>query len=212
MCNRDWTVGPADRSRGQFLHDLWNDPAYGRSPPTAMVVAAASTPRMKPHRRPAWSDSMRVAAPGRDVRARRSHWPPAPACAARQLPPGSAAAHVPHEQLANGDAIVVVRDYVDEFKLDGGTVHKRVRWDSGTTRAASPSELRSNLDGSDLVVIDHPGLTLRATAEELQYAVSLVRADPRFADRVTPALQFDSGFSYREPGNPACYRARAAST
>ena len=45
MCNRDWTVGPADRSRGQFLHDLWSDPAYGRSPPTVMVVAAASTPQ-----------------------------------------------------------------------------------------------------------------------------------------------------------------------
>lgn len=121
------------------------------------------------------------------------------------LPPGSAAAHVPHEQLANGDAIVVVRDYVDEFKLDGGTVHKRVRWAWNYSRGTT-QELRSNLDGSDLAVIDHPGLTLRATAEELQYAVSLVSADPRFADRVTPALQFDSGFSYREPGNPACYQ------
>lgn len=44
MCNRNWNVGPAERSRGQFLHDLWSDPAYGRSPPTAMVDAAASTP------------------------------------------------------------------------------------------------------------------------------------------------------------------------
>ncbi|HQX24230.1 MAG: hypothetical protein KA911_01600 [Xanthomonadales bacterium] len=121
-----------------------------------------------------------------------------------ELAPGSAAAHVPHEQLANGDAIVVVRDYVDEFKLDGGTVHKRVRWAWNYSRGLT-QELRSNLDGSELVVIDHPRLTLRATADELQYAVSLVRDDPRFAGRVTPELQFDSGFSYREPGNPACY-------
>lgn len=120
------------------------------------------------------------------------------------LAPGSAAAHVPHEQLANGDAIVVIRDYVDEFKLDGGAVHKRVRWAWNYSRGIT-QELRSNLDGSDLTVIDHPGLTLRATAEELQYAVYLVRADPRFVDRVTPELQFDSGFSYREPATPACY-------
>jgi hypothetical protein len=44
MCNRDWSVGPADQSRGQFLHDLWSDPAYGRSPPTVMVEAVAITP------------------------------------------------------------------------------------------------------------------------------------------------------------------------
>jgi hypothetical protein len=120
------------------------------------------------------------------------------------LAPGSAAAHVPHEQLANGDAIVVIRDYVDEFKLDGGAVHKRVRWAWNYSRGIT-QELRSNLDGSDLTVIDHPGLTLRATAEELQYAVSLVRGDPRFAGRMMPELQFDSGFSYREPATPACY-------
>jgi hypothetical protein len=121
-----------------------------------------------------------------------------------QLPPGSAASHIAHEELANGDAIVVVRDYVDEFKLETGTVHKRVRWAWNYSRGIT-QELRSNLDGTDLAVIDHPRLTLRATAEELQYAVSLVRADPRFAGRVTPELQFDSGFSYREPGVPACY-------
>lgn len=129
------------------------------------------------------------------------------ACASvrdRELPPGSAAAHVPHERLANGDTIVVIRDYVDEFKLDGGTVHKRVRWAWNYSRGIS-QELRSNLDGSELAVIDHPELTLRATAEELQYAASLVRGDPRFAGRVAPDLQFDSGFSYREPATPACY-------
>ncbi|HWT15705.1 MAG TPA: hypothetical protein VN581_07985 [Patescibacteria group bacterium] len=43
MCGRSWTIGPANRSRGQFMHDLWADPATGRSPPVDMVTAAAAT-------------------------------------------------------------------------------------------------------------------------------------------------------------------------
>lgn len=121
----------------------------------------------------------------------------------QELPPRSAVRHVPHEQLANGDAIVVIRDYVDEFKVDGGSVHKRVRWAWNYSRGVA-QELQSELDGSGLVVSDHPGLTLRATPEELDYAVALIRDDPRLAARVTPDLQFDGGFSYREPASPAC--------
>lgn len=44
MCGRDWTIGPANKSRGQFMYDLWADPAYGRSPPVDMVTATAATP------------------------------------------------------------------------------------------------------------------------------------------------------------------------
>ena len=43
MCGRSWTVGPANKSRGQFMHDLWSDPSLGRSPPVDMVTAAAQT-------------------------------------------------------------------------------------------------------------------------------------------------------------------------
>ena len=43
MCGRSWTVGPGNRSRGQFMHDLWADPANGRSPPVDMVSASAAT-------------------------------------------------------------------------------------------------------------------------------------------------------------------------
>jgi hypothetical protein len=43
MCNRSWTVGPAGRSRGQFLYELWTNPAYGRSPPVPMQTRTAST-------------------------------------------------------------------------------------------------------------------------------------------------------------------------
>ncbi len=47
MCDggpdRPFTVGPQDKTRGQFIHDLWSDPAYGRSPPEDMVSASSTT-------------------------------------------------------------------------------------------------------------------------------------------------------------------------
>ncbi len=43
--NRPFTVGPQNSSRGQYLYDLWNTPAYGKSPPedmgSAMVVVGS---------------------------------------------------------------------------------------------------------------------------------------------------------------------------
>jgi hypothetical protein len=44
MCGRSWTIGPANKSRGEFMYDLWQDPAYGRSPPVDMVSATVATP------------------------------------------------------------------------------------------------------------------------------------------------------------------------
>jgi hypothetical protein len=44
MCGRDWDVGPGDKSRGQFLFDLWNDPVLGKSPPVDMVTETVATP------------------------------------------------------------------------------------------------------------------------------------------------------------------------
>ena len=43
MCGRDWDVGPGDKSRGQFMYDLWSDPSHGRSPPVDMVTASAQS-------------------------------------------------------------------------------------------------------------------------------------------------------------------------
>ena len=37
---RPFNVGPQSQSRGEFLYTLWNDPAYGKSPPE---TAATST-------------------------------------------------------------------------------------------------------------------------------------------------------------------------
>jgi hypothetical protein len=46
MCStgpgRPFDVGPQDKTRGRFMFDLWNDPAYGRSPPEDMVSASAT--------------------------------------------------------------------------------------------------------------------------------------------------------------------------
>ncbi len=36
MCDRTWTVGPSDQSRGAFMKDLWE--TYGRSEPVDMVL------------------------------------------------------------------------------------------------------------------------------------------------------------------------------
>lgn len=45
MCSggpgRPFDVGPQDKTRGQFMHDLWSNPEYGRSPPEDMVSANA---------------------------------------------------------------------------------------------------------------------------------------------------------------------------
>lgn len=43
MCNRSWTQGPADKSRGQFVFDLWDNPALGRSPPIVVAIESAAT-------------------------------------------------------------------------------------------------------------------------------------------------------------------------
>ena len=40
--NRPFTVGPQGQTRGEFMYDLWSDPAYGRSPPEDMVAASGS--------------------------------------------------------------------------------------------------------------------------------------------------------------------------
>ncbi len=43
--DRPFEVGPQDLSRGAFVHALWSDPAYGKSPPEAVGMATAVTSR-----------------------------------------------------------------------------------------------------------------------------------------------------------------------
>ncbi len=39
--DRPFVVGPQNKSRGQYIYDLWNSPSYGRSPPVNMATASA---------------------------------------------------------------------------------------------------------------------------------------------------------------------------
>ena len=39
---RPYSVGPQNRSRGAYLFELWDSPAYGRSPPVEIRHAALS--------------------------------------------------------------------------------------------------------------------------------------------------------------------------
>ncbi len=41
MCGRSWTVGPANKTRGEFMFDAWNN--YGKSAPVDMVSATAAS-------------------------------------------------------------------------------------------------------------------------------------------------------------------------
>lgn len=40
--NRPFSTGPQDKSRGQYMYDLWASPQHGRSPPVAMASAEAT--------------------------------------------------------------------------------------------------------------------------------------------------------------------------
>jgi hypothetical protein len=40
---RPFTVGPQSQSRGEFLFSLWNDPAYGKSPPETAATSTVLT-------------------------------------------------------------------------------------------------------------------------------------------------------------------------
>jgi hypothetical protein len=39
---RPFTVGPQNRSRGEYMHELWSNPLHGKSPPEPVATAAAT--------------------------------------------------------------------------------------------------------------------------------------------------------------------------
>lgn len=41
--DRPFTVGPQSQSRGDYVYGLWNNPAFGKSPPENMATATAAT-------------------------------------------------------------------------------------------------------------------------------------------------------------------------
>ena len=132
------------------------------------------------------------------------------ACAAnvpvREREPG-VLGHVPHETTADGDKVVVVRDYFEPRKIDGKDDDRRVQYVWNYTRGVTQRRLWS-ADGLSFEATDMPGMTLNATADELDYAYAIVRADPRYADVITSDTYFHGGFSVREPDSPCDDRAR----
>jgi hypothetical protein len=103
----------------------------------------------------------------------------------------------------NGDRIVVVRDYVDEVKIDGKDVRQRYQYAWNYTRAIAQLRIFS-LDGALLSVEDQPLLTLNASESEQAYAFSVVKADPRWKSLHNPDSTFYGGFSFRPPQHPVC--------
>lgn len=116
-------------------------------------------------------------------------------------------AHVPTQTLPDGHVAVLVREYDDDVKLDGGReqrMHVRYLWDY---TAAMAREIQTTPDGALLSDTTKPALTLNATDAELAYAVALLREDRTIDARFTADSDIYGGFSFREPGHEACDKA-----
>ena len=118
-----------------------------------------------------------------------------------------ALAHVPHETTAEGDKVVVVRDYVEPMKMDGRDEDRRVQYVWNYSRGLTQRRVW-NAGGDGYEVLDMPGLTLNATQAELDYAFSVVRDDRHYADVMTPDTLLQGGFSVREANSECDARAR----
>jgi len=112
-------------------------------------------------------------------------------------------AHVDDIAAENGDRILVLRDYVDELKIDGRDVRRRYQYAWNYSRAVTQERVYA-LDGSLLQLTDKPTLTLVANDAEQAYAFSVIRADPRWAGMHEPDSLFYGGFAFRQDGHPVC--------
>jgi hypothetical protein len=113
--------------------------------------------------------------------------------------------HVPVVRLPDGHEAVLVRDYGDEQKIDGG--ERRVRVEYLWDYSAGAARVRTlDLDGRVLEDHTQPGLTLNATPQELEYAFELARSEPSLAAKARGHADVDwyGGFSFREPGHAGC--------
>ncbi len=111
--------------------------------------------------------------------------------------------HVDDIAAENGDRILIARDYLDEIKLDGGTVQRRYQYAWNYSRSIAQERV-FDIEGKQISLNDMPALSLSATKQEQNYAFSLVRADKRWASYLPPGSTLYGGFIYREPENPQC--------
>ncbi len=104
---------------------------------------------------------------------------------------------------AEGNRVLIVRDYVDELKIDGQDVRQRFQYIWNYSRGIAQMRVFS-LDGALLRTEDQPRLTLNATEAEKKFAFERVRADPRWQGMYRADSIFYGGFSFRPPEHDVC--------
>ena len=117
---------------------------------------------------------------------------------------GSTIDHVPTMTLPDGHVAVLVRSFEDEVKLPDGTEERRrveYLWDYS---AGIARERHLTMAGAVLSDETLPFVTMHAIEAELDFAVTLLRANPEIDARFTADTDIYGGFAFREPGHAIC--------
>lgn len=101
--------------------------------------------------------------------------------------------------------VVVVRSYGDEFKIDGHDVPVNVAYAWDYDRAVAIERI-TDAQGQLMSLTDQPDLTLNLSDAEKDYAFELARTHPDLKQQMDGADHVYGGFSYREAGDPACFK------
>lgn len=118
------------------------------------------------------------------------------ACSSTTTKPSVSASQTPAIQKPSG--FVSVRQYVDSVKTENGDQYQNVEYGWDYDRGVAIERI-STLDGALVSKKEWPSLTLRATDAEMEYAYSLVRADPRLsATAERKDARFYGGFSFTD--------------
>ena len=128
-------------------------------------------------------------------------------CATTSTKEQGALAAVPYETTAQGERVVVVRDYIELQKRDGNDVHVRVQYvwnyDRGLTQRRTWDE-----QGIAYEAMDMPGMTLNATSAELEWMWKVLRADRHWSQVLKDDMDYYGGFSFREASGPCSQGSR----
>lgn len=100
---------------------------------------------------------------------------------------------------------VVAHAFHHEVKSAGGVQRQFVEHGWDYDRAVAVERI-STPEGMLIARTDKPGLILRATDQELDVAVDLVRRHPELADTVAvQGAEFEGGFIHMLPDDPLCH-------
>jgi hypothetical protein len=116
----------------------------------------------------------------------------------------TATSRVAAERDPRVSGVVVVREYEDEFKIDGHDVRVRVEYAWDYDRGVAIERI-TELSGRLMSQVDQPDLTLNLTEAEKQYAFELASSHPDLKQQMERADHVYGGFSYREANAAACY-------